>query len=175
MKAQGFTLLELLAVLAIISVFAMIALPAYQGLIARMESYTTKKHLQEAIRRAKIEARSRHKDVILCPYNTLEQCDRLGQSGVMVYVDNNGNNRRDDNDTMVFRQPLTLRYGVIAMQVSLGRHYIKFMGDNAKPRGHFGSFRYCTQTDNRSLSQQITINMHGLVTARSGNMTQIMC
>ena len=57
-------MIELLTVLGIIAVMAMIALPAYDRLMQRYESHSVARHIQEAIRRAKIEAALHQKDVI---------------------------------------------------------------------------------------------------------------
>lgn len=172
---KGFTLIEMLVVLAIIAVMAMVAIPAYHAMMQRFESQSSKRHIAEAIRRAKIEANLHQKDIILCPYGVNEQCDRLGQVGLLVFVDKNSNNRLDDADIVSMKQPLELRYGLLSMRVSLGRHYIKFMSDNAKPRGHIGNIRYCNTEQNNSLSHLTTINMHGVVTAKSGDVVSIDC
>lgn len=117
-------MIELLTVLGIVAVMAMVALPAYDSLMQRHESQSVARHIQEAIRRAKIEASLHQKDVIVCAINDAGACDRFGQSGLMVFVDKNRNNRPDATDVMALNQPLQLQHGMLSMNVSLSRHYI---------------------------------------------------
>ncbi|OOS05158.1 type IV fimbrial biogenesis protein FimT [Moraxella cuniculi DSM 21768] len=171
---QGLTLLEMMAVLAIVAVVALAAIPAYDRLMARMESQRVASEVNEAIRRAKIEAARNQKDTIVCLLDGSGRCHRLGDGGLMVFVDNNGNNRLDATDTVAMRQMWSLKYGTLSMSVSLSRDYIKFMGDNAKPRGHIGSIRYCSTMDT-ALSHQLVLNMYGLVTLKRADIEKIAC
>ncbi len=171
----GVTMIELLTALGIIAVMAMIALPAYDRLMQRYESHSVARHIQEAIRRAKIEAALHQKDVIVCTTNDAGVCDRFGQNALMVFVDKNRNNRPDAADVMALNQPLQLQHGMLSMNVSLSRHYIKFMGDNAKPRGHIGNIRYCSHAKNSSLDHKMVINMHGLVRVERGDVENLNC
>ncbi|WP_114800890.1 GspH/FimT family pseudopilin [Moraxella canis] len=172
---QGFTLIEAMVVLGILALIGMIAVPAYDSLMRRYESQMVGRHVQEALRRAKIEAALHQKDVIICPINASEVCDRFGQSGLMVFIDKNKNNRKDDSDPLVLKESFELNYGMLSMTVALHRHYIKFMGDNAKPRGHMGNVRYCALNGDAALSHQTTINMHGLSRIEHGDVIKISC
>ena len=172
---QGFTLIETLVVLSILVIIGMIAIPAYDSLMRRYESQMVGRYVQEALRRAKIESALHQKDVIICPINTLGVCDRFGQSGLMVFIDKNKNNRKDDSDALVLKESFELKYGMLSMTVALHRHYIKFMGDNAKPRGYMGNVRYCTLNGDAALSHQTTINMHGLSRIENGDVTKLGC
>lgn len=169
------TLVEVLTVLAIIAVMAMAALPAYDSMMQRYESQTVARHIQEAVRRAKIEAVLHQKDTIACLVNDAGICDRFGQVALMVFVDKNQNNRKDAADSLALYQPFELKYGMLSMNVSLSRHYIKFMGDNAKPRGHIGNVRYCSHSQNTSLDHRMVINMHGLVRFERGDVVKLNC
>lgn len=171
----GMTLIELMITLAIVAVMAMVALPAYEAMMRRYESQSVARHIQEAVRRAKIEAALHQKDVIVCTVNHTGACDRFGQAGLMVFVDNNRNNRQDAADILALTQPLDLQHGMLSMNVSLSRHYIKFMGDNAKPRGHIGNIRYCSHANKPSLDHKMVINMHGLVRIERGDVVNLQC
>lgn len=170
----GVTLIEMLTVLGIMAILVMAALPMYDAMMQRHESHLVARHIQEALRRAKIEAAQHQKDVIVCAVNEAGDCDRFGQAGLMVFVDKNRNNRKDDGEILALNQPLNLRYGMLSMNTSLARHYIKFMGDNAKPRGHIGNVRYCS-LHQPALSHQTVINMHGLVSHKKADRTLINC
>ncbi|OOR90909.1 hypothetical protein B0181_04045 [Moraxella caviae] len=173
MANQGFTLLEMVVVLAIVAVLALFAMPAYDGMMQRLESQATKRHIQEAIRLAKIESIAQGKDVIICAMDDAQTCNKTGQKDFVVFVDRNMNNRFDDKDFLISRQPLSLKYGYIDMRSSLGRHHMKFMGDNGKPRGHYGHIKYCTE--NQNLAYQVVMNAHGVLSERRGNLEKIDC
>lgn len=168
---KGFTLIEMMVVLMIVAVLAMFAYPAYQALMARVESKNISSTLLETFRRAKISAMMHQKDTIMCLTNASGHCDRYGQAGVLVFVDNNYNNRFDNLDILVHSQQFELRYGKLQMNASLGRSHMKFMGDTAKPRGNFGNIRYCSDA-NLQLSHQIVLNMHGNLSVKKEKTTE---
>lgn len=171
---NGFTLIELLVVLLILSVLAFFAYPSYHALMQRVESHSVRRHIHEAIRLAKIESRTRAKDVLICTMVD-GACSRSAQSDLVVFVDTNRNNRFDAKDVIISKEQLALKYGIISMNVSAGRDYAKFMGDTGKPRGNFGNIKYCNILNQKQHSFQVIINMHGLVLERRADRLDIGC
>lgn len=174
-RCQGFGLLEMVVVLLIISVLLFFAYPAYDSLMQKVESNAVRRHIHEAIRVAKIESYTQNKDVIICAMNAANQCSKTAQQRLVVFLDNNHDNRFDTKDDIVSSQPLILKYGIIDMRASLGRDYMKFMGDTGKPRGNFGHIKYCSIAHNKKHSFQVVINAHGVVSLKQGEMFDIGC
>lgn len=175
-KAEsGFTFIQLIVVLLIVSVLLFFAYPMIPALFERMESHTTRKHLHEAIRLAKIESYSRGKDIIICAMNSENECSRSAQERFVVFVDNDRDNRLGAKDYIISSESLYLKHGIIKMNASLSRNYMKFMGDTGKPRGNYGNIKYCTLSKNNNNNFQIFINTHGVVTERQGHLYRIEC
>lgn len=174
MRQQGFTLLEMMVVLAIISVLLFVAYPVYRGFLQRTESWSVQKHIAEAVRTARVEAQIRSKDTIICLTDSSWVCDKAGQHGIMVFVDERADSQFDDKDIVVYREPLSLKYGRIAMHAG-GRSYMKVMGDSALPRGHFGHIRYCSESDEKAYSYKMTFNEQGTLRQDKGNVKKVEC
>ncbi|WII95645.1 prepilin-type N-terminal cleavage/methylation domain-containing protein [Moraxella haemolytica] len=172
---EGFGLFEMMIVLFIISILLFFAYPYYEVLAQRFESNAVRRYIYESIRVAKIESYVQDKDVIICAMNTSDQCSKVAQQRLVVFLDNNHNNQFDIKDDIVSSQPLILKYGIIDMRASLGRDYMKFMGDTGKPRGNFGHIKYCNIADNKQNSFQVVINAHGVVSLKQGDMIEIGC
>lgn len=153
----------------------MVSLPLLDGLMQKVESYNTKKHIMEALRQAKIQSKIRQKDVIVCATDHLLQCNQHGQSYIRVFVDINYNNRFDDKDIVVYNQPIDLRFGSLQVRTSLSRGYMKFMGDSGKPRGNFGHFRYCNFSQNHNHHFQVVVNSHGYISERTTTNLNVAC
>lgn len=172
---KGFTLLEMVVVLLILAVLMFFAYPAFTKMLEKQESRLVSQHIHNAIRMAKIETLASSRDVIICAMNEKDECSKSAQQRFVAYVDKNRNSRFDKDDYYLLNQPLGLKYGMIHMRASLGRDYMKFMGDTGRPRGNFGHIRYCSQSDQKQLSYQIVINAHGVVSQRRANIIRVEC
>ncbi|UNU72819.1 GspH/FimT family pseudopilin [Moraxella nasovis] len=171
---RGYSLLEIMVVLFVIAIIALFAYPAYDGIMAKVEAQNVQHHAQEALRLAKVEALLQKSDVIVCYSPDGDICRKNAQEYIIVFVDKNRNNKLDKKDYLVSREYLGLSYGRIQMNVSLRRDFIKFMGDNAKPRGHFGHIKYCSFANDK-YSYQVVINAHGIVSYKWGKYENIGC
>lgn len=169
------TLVQLIVVLLIVLIMLFYAYPAVSDLLERRESYITRRYIQEAVRLAKIESRSKGKDVIICAMDRNNECSRSAQERFVVFIDNNKDNRFSDSDAIISNESLFLKYGIIQMNASLSRDYMKFMGDTGKPRGNYGNIKYCTLSKNMNNNFQVVINVHGIVTERKGHLIHIDC
>lgn len=161
--------------LAILSVMLFFAYPAYHSMMQKIESHHARRHIHEGIRLAKLESYTQGKDVIICAMNAANLCSKSAQEKFVVFVDHNRNNQFDKKDSIVSSQKLLLKYGMIDMRASLGRDYMKFMGDTGKPRGNYGHIKYCNTGRDKAHSFQVIINTHGVVSEKRGNIIDIGC
>ncbi|MFL1732796.1 GspH/FimT family pseudopilin [Moraxella oculi] len=173
-RQKGFTLFELMLVLVIVAVLIFFAQPFYWGIMQRVESHAIRRHIHDAIRLAKVESRIRNKDVLICIMSD-DVCHRNAQGSLIVFVDMNKNNKYDNKDIIVSKERLSLKYGIISVNASANRDYMKFMGDTGRPRGNFGHIKYCNVLKQEYHSFQVVVNMHGLVSEKRGDRLDIGC
>lgn len=161
MKANqsGLTLIELIITLSIIAILCAVAFPSWQQQRAQIEQKRTLYDLTNLIRQAKLEARLRHRNVLICPLDTSSTCQSSGWSNeVMMFVDLNQNWQFDTSEPILQRLNLNLNYASLVWKGSLSRPYLQFQGDTGLPRGLIGHFLYCS---NSSHSFKLTLNMMG--------------
>lgn len=172
---QAWTMTELLVVIAIIAVVAMLAYPNVLELIRGMESRRVERMFYEVLRQARAESFIHKKDVLVCNLNDAQVCDRAGMGQLWLFFDSNDNNQKDANERAIYQQDWRLHHGRILLRTSAQRHYIRYMGDSSKPRGHIGHLQYCSVSDNPRLSFKMIVNMHGNVRVERGDLVDVGC
>lgn len=161
MREKAFTLVELLIVLGVISVITMIAYPYYLHMMHKMESQRVQHYFVDMLRQARNEAKITARNVMICTLNESEACDRAANQKLTMFYDNNANNKKDPDDTIIYNQDWGLQYGELLLNVSLHRPYIKYKGVTARPFGHFGHLRYCSISPDMQLSFKVVLDMQG--------------
>lgn len=174
-KVLGFTLIELLVVISIISIITLISYPALQNLFYIMEANKVERTFIDMMRTARAESYITKKDVMLCPFDETGQCNRAGTSGIMVFYDNNVNNRFDDADVLVSKSAWQIKRGSLLLRSSASRHYIRYMGDTSKPRGHMGHLRYCSYSNNDKLKFKVIYNAYGHLRVERQELLEVGC
>lgn len=106
---SGFTLVELLVVLALGATLMMLALPAFQGLLARRSVEAVADALVADFRLARSEAMQRGLSVSLCSSGDGQTCAAPAswKDGWLVFVDEDGDGQRDADDLLLRVQPST--------------------------------------------------------------------
>ena len=167
-KQLGFSLIEMMVVVALIAIVALIAYPSVMELRYTMESKRVEAAFRQGLRLARAQSHISRKDVVICTLDAMGVCKRDGDTTLTLFYDNNKNNKKDNDDTIIHQENWHLRYGTILLRTSLTRDYIRYMGDTAKPRGHIGHLRYCSVSQNSDLSFKVIVNMAGNVRVERG-------
>lgn len=132
---QAFSLIELMITLIIMGVIISIAYPYVLSTRQAMESKRIENILKQALRQARTQTYISKTNRILCTTDTTNQCNRLGQHGLMVFTDHNQNNIIDNHETILHQTTLNLRYGSIVVNASAHRNHIRYQGNTGKPTG----------------------------------------
>lgn len=161
--------------LVIMSVIISIAYPYILSTRQAMESKRIEGTLKQTLRQARTQTYISKTNSILCTTDTTNQCNRLGQHGLMVFTDYNQNNTIDNNETILYQTTLNLRYGSIVVNASAHRNHIRYQGNTGKPTGHFGHILYCSPSTNKRLSFKLILNAHGTVRIERQDLIDIGC
>lgn len=161
-EQKGLTLIELMVVVIVIAVISMIAYPGIMKSLQKMEANHVASIITDALKQARAQSHITKQNIIVCPADEFNLCHRQLGKKIIVFKDLDGNARLDDDELMMEHE-LNLKYGRLDMRVSASRHYIKYFGSSASPRGHFGHIKYCSVSDDARLSYKIILTHMGAV------------
>lgn len=161
-EQKGLTLIELMVVVIVIAVISMIAYPGIMKSLQKMEANHVASIITAALKQARAQSHITKQNIIVCPADEFNLCHRQLGKKIIVFKDLDGNARLDDDELMMEHE-LNLKYGRLDMRVSASRHYIKYFGSSASPRGHFGHIKYCSVSDDARLSYKIILTHMGAV------------
>ena len=161
-EQKGLTLIELMVVVIVIAVISMIAYPGIMKSLQKMEANHVASIITAALKQARAQSHITKQNIIVCPADEFNLCHRQLGKKIIVFKDLDGNARLDDGELMMEHE-LNLKYGRLDMRVSASRHYIKYFGSSASPRGHFGHIKYCSVSDDARLSYKIILTHMGAV------------
>ena len=128
---RGFTLIELLMTLSVSLILLSISLPSMGTLLSSSESRGARQDLWTALNVARAGAVTSHHRSVICPSSNGNSCTGglRWDGGWIVFVDNNENNLRDANDTLVsVGNPL--QRGVVITS-TVGRDKVGFRTDGS--------------------------------------------
>lgn len=97
---RGFSAIEVLVVLALVGLLLALAVPNLAPMIARWQLRSATADLRSAIDLARAQAIGRNRVVLLAP---LDPAGTAWEQGWAVFVDSNGNRRRDPGEALFGR------------------------------------------------------------------------
>ena len=167
-QQSAFTLFELIVTVAIITTLSLIAMPMVQKYLQDSEATHVKQILAIVTKDAQLLSFSYRTNLIVCPADNNNQCNRMAKDKIIIFTDRDNNQRFDGNEELVKEYPLGIKYGNFEMRMSLHRHYMKYFGDSGHPRGHFGHFLYCSPSSTPKSSYKIVVSHIGYVSEQRG-------
>lgn len=99
LKTKGFTLIELLFTVVIVAILTMIALPSINTFLVELRVNNEISELNRLLLTARNNAINLGNNVIVCPVSS--KCTSNWQNEISVFVDNNGDDDYDANDTII--------------------------------------------------------------------------
>lgn len=158
-------MVELMVVLTIMAILALIAYPQFNYQFATAEANTVKRNLIMMVKEAKVSSYAYRSQVYLCLLNEGGECDKDGDTRIVVFYDNNDDKKFDSSiDELIESKALNLNYGGLSLN-SANRQYIRFAYDTGMPRGHFGNIKYCSEDGSYDeVSFKLSFSQTGKVT-----------
>ena len=127
---RGVTTVELLAVLVISSILLFLASPGLQRWQQRQQQYANFNQLLQLVKSARELALTSHYPVTLCPSSDQIQCSPDWGQPLMIFTDNNQNERIDGTDVLLRQQRYRWSAGQLWLAASANKRYLQF-----KPSG----------------------------------------
>jgi type IV fimbrial biogenesis protein FimT len=142
MRSGGWTLVELMIALAIVGILSSLAISGFSGAIQAGRTSAAHSDLVATLTTARNAAAVRETDVRVCPSGDGASCadSYHWESGWIVYVDANDNNRKDPGDPIIGGYP-KLGDGV-KLITSTGRRSLEFQPSGGNG-GSNATFTFC--------------------------------
>lgn len=144
-RSPGFTIVELSITLVILVIMSVIAIPLYHQFMASAEFKNTPRILTIHIQKAKYDAITKHKNIVICPSFDQLVCNTNWNNRLISFVDNNRNLQHDLNEELLTSIVLNHTYGSMKLQrFGKKQNSIVFQGSSGLPIESNGSFIYCS-------------------------------
>ncbi|MFI8010908.1 GspH/FimT family pseudopilin [Acinetobacter sp. ABJ_C4_1] len=144
-RSPGFTIVELSITLVILVIMSVIAIPLYHQFMASAELKNTPRVLTIHIQKAKSDAITKHKNIVICPSSDQLVCNTNWNNRLISFVDNNRNLQHDLNEELLTSIDLNHTYGSMKLQrFGKKQNSIVFQGSSGLPIESNGSFIYCS-------------------------------
>lgn len=154
----GLTLVELLVCLAIVSILSFIVIPSFNDMLQNTRANSHINQLSQLIRYTKSEALARQARVTLCPLSKELSCGTQWQLGAMVFIDENNNQIRENNERLLRQETPLISSGTIRFNHPSNRIVFSPQGF---PLGNAGSYVYCPENKNEAYARALIINFQG--------------
>ncbi len=158
---RGLTILELLVTLAIAGLMLSLALPSFEGLIARQRSVAAANAIIGTVALARTVAITQRAPAVFCP-NAGGRCGARGDwaDGGLVFVDRNRNAQLDADEAVLGALPALRSGETLEWRSFRNRSYLSFLPTGITPWQN-GHFLYCPASRKPELARQIILNAQG--------------
>lgn len=166
MKQRGLTLIELLAGLLMLAILATLAVPAFGALVDSQRRQDTAHQLASGLRMARSEAIVRSQPVIM------QALENDWSRGWQVFVDNNQNQFRDDDETLLAENAGQRNVRVVGNSKVMTR--IGFDNTGRLLNNANGTLAVCMK-ESAASHYQVAIAVTGRVNLRKEGFTRDPC
>ncbi len=156
---DGFTLVELLAVLSILAILLGLGVPGLQRLVGTTRAEGSMRELYALLASARQMAVLTRRDVTLCGTADGTSCSRTWNGNpTLVFADGN-RNRRADGGEEIFQVSEVTHSGRVRWSASGNRSYLRFRPDGAALE--YGNFTWCPADGDTRQARQLILNVTG--------------
>src|SRR5688572_24204856 len=161
-KNSGFTLLELMITIATVGILASMSLPNLGGMLQKNAAETLLNDLARTMSMARVSAVSHGQMVTLCRSADQKSCNGEWHSGMLVFLDRDGDRIVDAIDKVLHVTPPSTMPGTLKLRSFPNKQYLQFT-----PAGvinnQTGNFTWCPADNNARQAQQLIFNITGRV------------
>lgn len=152
---KGLTLVETLIVLAIFGLSLTFVGPNIQRFVAHSRIIAQINDISAIIQHARAMAINHHDTITLCPSPNFSRCSYDWQQGIVVFIDQNGNSIRDDEELL-----LASSQKIPATEKVLGPNStIRFYDTGANSSA--ASILICPHNNDATLARALFISLQG--------------
>jgi len=166
---SGFTLLNLLITLTISVILATAGIPSLQHVLNNHQANNAYQALFTLIQFTRIQSINYSGQVILCPTLDQQNCINDWNQELMVFVDTDNDENRNENEQLLHIKDATLDDETIHWKASGSLRYLRFKADGST-RNQNGRLTYCLEKEEKLYARQIIMYRTGR--ARKANKAE---
>lgn len=159
---SGYSLTELLVILAIIALLGATAYPSARGMLERQATVTAINRMVAAINLSRHSAMQHGVTITLCALKASGQCGADWAGELTVFLDRNGNARKETSEQTVRILPPLTSGASITWRAFRNRQYLQ-MTTFGLTNYQNGNFVACPASGNQRWARQVVINIQGRV------------
>ena len=174
-KTRGITLLNLLVTLAISTLLVGVGIPSLSPVLANHQANNAYQRLFTLIQFARIQSVNFSSQVLICPTINEEECINDWNQALMVFVDRNNDEIKNENELLLQTSPKATSDESINWRVS-GRkqNYLRFKPDGST-RNQNGRLTYCLNKGKELYARQIIMYRTGRARKSSEEEAKSRC